>query len=513
MNIKTKLILSLSILTLIIIGIGAMSLNSLSRLGQQDKIFQSISTADLRLYQARLAQADYIITQQPEFVDKVGKYLSQANTELDNVLSMMEVEASRDQVAQIKDAIGNYQSLFDRLVRTDSANRSAALTEQILGAANEASRTSDSLLAEETLIAQQVRDSVSSVIVWIVVIAMIVSTIIAFRLVQNIIQPLKLSNRIAKAIADGDLTYSVQVEGSDEFASLNLALLSSIETLKSTVSNIVDVQHRLHDISVDVERSVKDANASVAGQQSETAQLATALEELAASTQEIARNADGAAESSAKTEKEALSGDAVVKQSRDAMQKLSQALQTASEVVARLDNNSKAIAKIVQVIQEIAEQTNLLALNAAIEAARAGEQGRGFAVVADEVRKLAQRTQTSTTEINQLVEVIQQGATDVVNVIEAANTESSGVEALTNDASKAYTSIIELINNLADLNTQVSVGAAEQASVSEVVSQNVVTIKQLSDSNTQALHNITQQTVKQSKEADSLKQMVAFFKV
>jgi methyl-accepting chemotaxis protein len=248
-------------------------------------------------------------------------------------------------------------------------------------------------------------------------------------------------------------------------------------------------------------------------QKVETESLASAITELSAANAQIASNAKMAAQTSQDAGEAASKGDLIVKDASVAMAELSAELDQASIVVGKLNQDSDNIANILDVIRSIAEQTNLLALNAAIEAARAGEQGRGFAVVADEVRTLAARTQNSIMEITSLIEHIQKGARDVVAVMTSSNNKSTTVKQLTEQASQAYANITEAVNQLSNINQQVALGAEEQTQVTHATSTNVERIADLASTNAHNLQSIKEQTNHQTKDTDALSKLLSFFKL
>jgi methyl-accepting chemotaxis protein len=241
--------------------------------------------------------------------------------------------------------------------------------------------------------------------------------------------------------------------------------------------------------------------------------LAAAMEEMAMSSTQITENAKNAAQKSAEAEKQAKTGEEIVDKANSEMQSLSRELDHSSELVAKLNEDSKNIADIVQVIKDIAEQTNLLALNAAIEAARAGEQGRGFAVVADEVRQLAKRTQDSTAKITNIVDMVQNGATNVVSAIEKSNGMSGQVLEFTVSAAQAYKDITKSIDQLAIINESVKTGSEEQTSTCNHINDSVSTIKQLAQSNSATQNEIKDKIERQVQESNASIEKISVFKL
>ena len=256
-----------------------------------------------------------------------------------------------------------------------------------------------------------------------------------------------------------------------------------------------------------------DSQRGVQQQQSEVDQVATAMNEMSATVQEVARNAAVAAEAARKANGEATTGKQVVSQTVNAINEVAAEVEAATTVIHQLNADSNQIGTVLDVIRGIAEQTNLLALNAAIEAARAGDQGRGFAVVADEVRTLATRTQESTREIQKMIEGLQVGTRNAVQVMEQGRSKAQASVQQAAGAGESLSSITGVVGTISDMNAQIASAAEQQGAVAEEINRNIVNISQVTGQTAAGAGQIADASRELAKLAMHLQTHVGRFKV
>ncbi len=281
------------------------------------------------------------------------------------------------------------------------------------------------------------------------------------------------------ADGEGDLTKRLTVRGTDEVGRLGLAFNTFMDKLQDTITQVKTSTLSLAAASERLSRISDTATNQIVGQQERTGNIATAVNEMAATVQEVSANAQSAADAAQDAKNDAAKGHQVVETTIASIHGLSAEVDKASEVIHRLDTDTENIGVVLDVIKGISEQTNLLALNAAIEAARAGEQGRGFAVVADEVRTLASRTQQSTQEIQGMIERLQTGAREAVDVMEYGRQKVQSSVAQAQSAGGALQNISDGVVKIAGMNTQIASASVEQSSVAEEINQNIAHISDL----------------------------------
>jgi methyl-accepting chemotaxis protein len=282
-------------------------------------------------------------------------------------------------------------------------------------------------------------------------------------------------------IKKGDLTQKVVIPGKSDFSWMAFELDSARKNVANLVHTLVGGVSQLNTATQNMEAISKETVDGVLKQQAETTQVATAMNEMTASVQEVARTASGAADAARNADNEAKAGKQVVMETMEAIDSLANEVEKAASQLSSLEADIGNIGAIVDVIRGITEQTNLLALNAAIEAARAGEHGRGFAVVADEVRTLAARTQSSTHEIEEMVERLQQGAQVAVKVMNDSRERARDSVEKASSAGAALDTITAMISTMDEMSAQISSAANEQSSVAEDINRGIVNISQVAE--------------------------------
>ena len=315
------------------------------------------------------------------------------------------------------------------------------------------------------------------------------------------------------ASGDGDLTLRMSVDSQDELGQLSGSLNQFLDKLHSLIKRAAATSGQVREASGKMLQLNSQTQEMITNQHSSTDMVATAINEMAATVQEIAQSASNAADGARTADADARKGSERVDSSAISIRDLAQDVERAAEVIHKLENEAEKVGSVLDVIRGIAEQTNLLALNAAIEAARAGEQGRGFAVVADEVRTLASRTQQSTTEIQGMIEKLQSGARNAVSVMDAGREKAQVSVERAESAGSSLIEITKAVASISSMNTQIASAAEEQSAVTQEINRNITEISAISDRNSQISSEAAQASSVLSEYAQELDRIVQNFKI
>lgn len=349
----------------------------------------------------------------------------------------------------------------------------------------------------------------------ITVIAIFISMIIGFYVIRGIKKAFSTVTGSLNDIAsgDGDLTQRLSENGDKEVQQLAVAFNSFVIKIQGLIKQVSSTSEQLSTEMKQLTELSVDTKLNVNQQEGKIEQVATAMNEMTATVQEVARNAGEASEAAHSADSESSKGQRVVGEVITSINALATDVGHTSETINVLKEDTEQIGSVLDVIKGIAEQTNLLALNAAIEAARAGEQGRGFAVVADEVRTLASRTQESTQEIQEMIERLQSGAISAVEAMEKGQGNTQVTVEKAELAGQALSAITQAVSHIAEQNTQIATAAKEQSSVAEEINQNIVSVNTLSVQAAQGAEHTAASSQELERTANELQDMISMFKV
>jgi methyl-accepting chemotaxis protein len=356
----------------------------------------------------------------------------------------------------------------------------------------------------------------SSVVLFITLnlIAVIASILIGLWVTRAVMLPINdIVNKLNTIQKDSDLTVQFNTFNDDELGQISSNLSLVINHLREILESIFHASNTVGDSTIKLREFTLKNSERMYEQQSETEQTATAMNQMVATVAEVAQNTTVAADSARDADTSAANGDLIVQQSITSMSSLSEQIKQAAEVITKLSDESRNIGSMLDVIKGIAEQTNLLALNAAIEAARAGEQGRGFAVVADEVRTLAQRTQNSTQEIESMIERLQKGVQQAVVSMELGIKQVNDANDKANMAGDALNKIVGSVDNISNMNTQIATAAEEQSCVAESINRSIITISDIALASTDSSHELSSSVEELSSLAENMRSQVGQFKL
>lgn len=356
-------------------------------------------------------------------------------------------------------------------------------------------------------------DQTRTLLIGVTVAALVLGALAAWWIARQIASPLRDILIAANRVAQGDLSHDTQVERHDELGQLQHSIGQMTRSLRSLISSIGESARQIAGAATQLSTVTEQTRNGLNNQKDETDQVATAMNEMLATAQEVARHAERASVAANEADQQAGAGEQVVAQAVEQIGNLASEMALSGRAMLTLQQESQKIASVLDVIKSVSQQTNLLALNAAIEAARAGSAGRGFAVVADEVRSLAQRTQESAEEIEGLILGLHNGTQQVADIMDSSRNLTDNSVALTRDAGDALAAIARTVSVIQEMNPQIAAAAEQQSAVAEEINRSVLKVRDVSEQTAAASEETAAASVQLTRLSVDLQTLVGKFKL
>ncbi|KFF81278.1 MULTISPECIES: methyl-accepting chemotaxis protein [Pseudomonas] len=472
--------------------------------------FNGIVGVSKLIQQARFQVRGYTYSGRPDFEKDANKAIDDAVTGINTLAGDISSTYS-PMLQQAIAGLNGYRAAVGRYRDAQAASKAALEKMTTLGVSMLA--TSNDLITRQN----KSRDAESAKSVTMIAaataLALVMSILAAWVITRQITTPLQETLEVVERVASGDLSRNLNVDRKDELGKLQATIQRMTVGLRELVGGIRDGVTQIASAAEELSAVTEQTSAGVNSQKVETDQVATAMHEMTATVQEVARNAEEASEAAVTADRQARDGERVVNEAIAQIERLASAVGNSSEAMGALKQESDKIGSVLDVIKSVAEQTNLLALNAAIEAARAGEAGRGFAVVADEVRSLAQRTQKSTEEIEALIARLQSGTQQATTVMDSSRELSTSSVELTRRAGGSLESITKTVSAIQAMNQQIAAAAEEQSATAEEINRSIINVRDVSEQTSAASEETAASSVELARLGNHLQVLVSRFTV
>ena len=534
MNIAPRAFLGFALIGSLMLILGVFALSQMSKIrGATEELANnnvpSIKSLDrfaevsirLRVLSYRLLVNRDPATQQKtiDLLAMRNKQITDAQATYEKLIADANERALYDQYVQL---LGQYRQLEERMKGLTRADRISELQDllnnEMVSNSDQMNVVLGKLVEINTTQLNKVKkdasseyDSAFNMVIGLLIAATLLTLVFAWMLIKSITTPIATALSAAETIAQGNLTQPIRIDGTDEAGRLLLAMKTMQDKLRDTLQGISGSATQLASAAEELNAVTDESARGLLQQNDEIEQTATAVNEMTSAVEEVTRNAISTSKASRNAATSAADGRDLVQETVSAIERMSSDVKETSDLIINLATESRDIGKVLDVIRGLADQTNLLALNAAIEAARAGEAGRGFAVVADEVRALAHRTQQSTSEIERMISSIQGGTEQAVGSMRNSTERAESTLSIAKGADTALNTINIAVEEINERNMVIASAAEEQAQVAREVDRNLVNIRDLSAQSTTGANQTSAASGELSRLAVDLNSMVARF--
>lgn len=461
--------------------------------------------ANAAIQQMRRLEGNFLVSGEQKAVEQ---FMAAGERAKRSIKSSFLDKDVKDSLAQLVD---RYQQAFQVVVEAE--NRTQEIQQAMVQTAQQTATTATELQQTQKSAMIDEHQRAMTLIVVVLAIIVILGSALAWLLSRSILRPIREAVHLATRVADGDLSATITSQRGDELGQLLTALATMVRNLRELVRHIDTSSTNIASSTEQLSTVMAETTRGVTEQRDQTDQVATAMNEMVATVNEVAKSAEEAFGAATVANEKASAGEAAVEETLSYVNQLNSQVETVMERLRSLQADTQNIGTVLDVIKSVAEQTNLLALNAAIEAARAGEQGRGFAVVADEVRSLAKRTQTSASEIETLISNLVTRTDESVTTMESGTTLAGQTLNSARTTGETIREIAGAVGNISQYNSQIATAAEEQTSVAEDINQNVTQIRDVSDQSASAAEQISASSNELARLGEDLRSQVARFRL